>query len=820
MGLAEELIAVKMRLQGAASYQREMQRSTAVTTEYGAAAERAGAQAKSGAVGIDAMTASSSKGMGALTSMKNAGAGMKKVGGQMTSAFTVPFALIAGVGVKTALDFSDAMEQITTQAGASQREVNLMSKSVMAYAESGKSTHGPNALAEGLFFIESAGFRGKRAMDAMVKSEQLATVGHADLGKTSKTVAAAMATQIKGTQNLTETVGIMNATVGIGSMRFEDLLSAMGTGLLDRAANLGLSLKEVGAALGTMTTVGQPAAASATRIGMAFNMMAAPTDKAKEAMKGIALGATDLAMSMRKRGLIPTLELLKGHLDKTFGTDTKGLVKQSAAISEMFGGGRTSGGIVALMRHIDLLKSKFGELGGDIKSKFALALERSLNEPLGKLHVAGAKLSAQGIRLGTKLIPIVTKVADLIVSVAKWVGGLPGPVKSFLLVAAGVLAVLGPLLSGAGLLVIGLEGLAGAVTWLAGTFAALDISMAGIPLLIGAVAAVAVGLSGIFSSSASKGNALADTSKRLAQYMSAQRTAGKNLVASEHSLISSKQRQRQATHNFKGAQADLNAVVNEYGRKSRPAIHAEQMLASKRWSLLRATKALKTAEREHGIALQMTKQLTRSAVLEARHEINQLKTKKTQFDELFTTEKNRGAGLGRLNQISEWGTHVNDRLQSAHKKLNETLLEASQKIGPAYSQWLQKATGQMLQFGSEMGVVNSQFKKGIELSEHLNEILGQEPRHGLAQPNPFKSPGTKHKGISNTGGAGGPSTATVSVVHTRMGPSTARLNTGRQGHAGRGRAATPVHVHATFNVNKRKFGEAFAMAMIDDEANS
>jgi hypothetical protein len=205
------------------------------------------------------MQASAAKGMGAMAKMKSVGEGMKSTGQKLTRAFTVPLAIIGGVGVKMALDFSDSMEQISTQAGASQKEVGRMSEAVLNFARSGASASGPNDLAKGLFSIESAGFRGKRAFEALVKSEELASVGHANLEKTSKAVAAAMATQIKGTKNLNETVGLMNSIVGIGAMRFEDLLSAMGTGLLDKAANLGLSLREIGAALGTLTTTGTPA---------------------------------------------------------------------------------------------------------------------------------------------------------------------------------------------------------------------------------------------------------------------------------------------------------------------------------------------------------------------------------------------------------------------------------------------------------------------------------------------------------------------------------------------------------------------------------
>jgi TP901 family phage tail tape measure protein len=462
----EEQVGIKMRLIGANEYIAGMDKSTEATVVYGDAAEKAGAQAKGAAVGIDAMAASSSKGVGSLTRMKKAGEGLKSTGGRLTSAWTVPIALIGGVGVKMALDFSDAMEQISTQAGASQKEVGIMTRKVEAFAASGKSSEGPKQLAEGLYSIESAGFRGKRAFEALVKSEELATVGHADFGKTSKAVAAAMATQIKGTQNLGETVGLMNSIVGIGSMRMEDLLSAMGTGLLDKSAGLGLSLQEVGAALGVLTTTGTPAAASSTRMAMAFNMMAAPTEKAAKAMESLGLSESQLAMNMRKKGLVSTIEMLKSKLDATFGTDKAGLVKQSKAISEMFGGGRTSGGIISLMRHVDMLKSKTGELTGS-EEKFKQALEHTNEQPITKLHQAWAQAQVVLIEIGNMLIPVLIKVMKFFSGVFKGFSHLPGPVKTVIVVLAGALAILGPVLSMVGMMTLGVEALGTALMFLA-----------------------------------------------------------------------------------------------------------------------------------------------------------------------------------------------------------------------------------------------------------------------------------------------------------------------------------------------------------------
>lgn len=470
MGLTEEQIGVKMRLMGKAEYVAGMDASTESTVAYGDAVEKAGVQARDASgkfTGSGKAAASASKvGIGAMARMKKVGEGFKSAGATMTKTFTLPIVLLGGVGVKSALDFSDAMEQIHTQAGASQSEVTKMTKAVMGFAASGKSSEGPNQLAEGLYSIESAGFRGKRALEAMTRSEQLATVGHADFGKTSKAVAAAMSTQIKGTKNLGETVGLMNSIVGVGSMRMEDLLSAMGTGLLDKSAAIGLSLREVGAGLGVLTTTGTPAAAASTRMSMAFGMMAAPTEKAAKAMEGIGLTESQLALGMRKKGLVPTIELLKRKLSETFGNSKAGLVKQSKAVSEMFGGGRTSGGIISLMRHVGLLKSKYDELGGSQK-KFQGALKATDEQPITKLHRALAQGEAALIELGNILIPYLTKAVKFFSGLISGFSKLSPATKKYIVIGLALLAVIGPIVSLIGTLIIAVSALGTALEFLA-----------------------------------------------------------------------------------------------------------------------------------------------------------------------------------------------------------------------------------------------------------------------------------------------------------------------------------------------------------------
>lgn len=354
--------------------------------------------------------------------LRTATAETSTFGAKMGSALKAGgFVAAAGIGVaviaiekfgKAATGFQDAMEQIHTQAGASQAEVNKMSKALLALGPAVGQT--PTELANGLYHVESAGLRGAKALQVLATAAKGAAVGHADLESVTNALVAAQKSGISGVQNMNQAMGTLNAIVGVGNMRMGDLASAMSTGILPAARGVGLNLKDVGAALAVMTDAGVPATAAATRLRMTFSLMAAPTKAASKALESIGIGQTDLAHKMRTEGLLPALDLLKTKLAES-GQSAE---EQSVTIARAFGGGRTAGSIITLLQQLDNVKAKQDALTtGAAAFGDAWAAEQQTAEFASqKFHAA---LSSLEITLGTALLPTITKVmnglADLII---------------------------------------------------------------------------------------------------------------------------------------------------------------------------------------------------------------------------------------------------------------------------------------------------------------------------------------------------------------------------------------------------------------------
>lgn len=410
---------------------------------------------------------------------------MKGLGAGSAAMFLGLGAAVLGVGyesVKMASGFDQAMEMVHTQAGASQSEVDKLKGSVLALAP--VVGMGPEQLATGLYHIESAGFRGAQAMDILTASAKLAQIGQSDFESTAQAVVGVMASQIKGVKDAADAGNLLNTTVGMGDMKMQQLAEAIGTGILPKAAAAGLSFEDVGAALATLTDNVTPANEAATRLGMTFSLMSASTPKAKTAFEQIGMTSTQLANDMRgPGGLSAALQDLKNHLDATYPpgkavklslqeqqaelkTYSKSLadmgvpldqqktllaqfqknlessgsaaVKQSAALSAMFGGGKSSGTMMTLLGEMDRFKSKT-EAYGTAASRAAQAQEAWKAQQAQfsqQLKDMGARIDVAFIAIGQKLIPVLSRFLGWIQQGISWLGQH----KAVLAVLAGVLA--------------------------------------------------------------------------------------------------------------------------------------------------------------------------------------------------------------------------------------------------------------------------------------------------------------------------------------------------------------------------------------------
>jgi len=186
--------------------------------------------------------------------LKSVGAAMTSAGQTLTTDVTLPIVGIGIAATKMASDFQASMTQLVTQAGLPADQLANLTAQVQAFADSG-AQQTPEILAQGLYHIVSLGVPAANAMNVLKLASEGAAIGHANLEDVANALGAAVASNIKGSGDYQNAMVVLNATVGAGNMRMQDLAT------------------DVGAAMATMTDNGMPAADAATRLHMAISLM-------------------------------------------------------------------------------------------------------------------------------------------------------------------------------------------------------------------------------------------------------------------------------------------------------------------------------------------------------------------------------------------------------------------------------------------------------------------------------------------------------------------------------------------------------------------
>ncbi len=271
-------------------------------------------------------------------------------------------AVLAGVAVesvKMAANFEQAMTRVQTEAGASSKEVANFSKEILALA--GHTEQTPKAMAEGLFWIASAGLKGKAAIDALKTSNELADVSGANLSQTAKTLTTVIDDLHQSTSQYAGDAGVLNATIGAGKLTMEEYTHVLGP-VLVAAQAAGIGLEEVSASFAAVTRMGIGSAKAATGLRQAFQHLAAikeysskeDEEKGKlsaagEAIHNFGMTADQVAAELRKPdGFMHVVDELHDKLAKMSGAELSTGLRD---VLELAGGVRSGTVLQALVEH-------------------------------------------------------------------------------------------------------------------------------------------------------------------------------------------------------------------------------------------------------------------------------------------------------------------------------------------------------------------------------------------------------------------------------------------------------------------------------------
>jgi hypothetical protein len=177
--------------------------------------------------------------------------------------------------VKAAADYQQALLKVQALTGMTAQATQQMSEQILQMAP--QVGEAPVDLANALYFVSSAGFRGADALNIMRLSAEAAATGNFDATVAADALTSALNSfGLKG-NDAGNMMDILTQTVTQGKMEWSEFAPVVGQ-LATAARSAGISMQEAGAALATFTQKNHQTQKDTTYLSMLFLQLSTKID--------------------------------------------------------------------------------------------------------------------------------------------------------------------------------------------------------------------------------------------------------------------------------------------------------------------------------------------------------------------------------------------------------------------------------------------------------------------------------------------------------------------------------------------------------------
>ena len=372
----------------------------------------------------------------AQRSLRKFGGQAKRIGSNITSSVTLPFAAAGAAGVKMATDLDSSFSKIENLVGITGKALDDFKSSVKGVsAQTGKSQQ---ELSEALFTVASAGLRGAEATEVLERSAKASAIGLGDTQQIAQALTGVMQAYSASGMTAAQATDTLTAIVREGNLEAEALAPTLGR-VVGIASQLGVSFEEVGANIATFTRLGVPAEEAVVGLRGIMASFLKPTADAKNALATLGMTAEDLRNQVSEEGLQATL----ANLMTAFEGNDEALTSvfgNVRALSAVLGTAGAQGETYAAV--LDNISNSTGivdEGFENVSQTSGFKFQQTLNS-----------LRNAGIELGAALLPMVTKIAEFITKAINSFRDLSTETKTTILTLTAIVAASGPIMSGIG----------------------------------------------------------------------------------------------------------------------------------------------------------------------------------------------------------------------------------------------------------------------------------------------------------------------------------------------------------------------------------
>lgn len=421
--------------------------------------------------------------------LRESGKKMTEAGKNLSMKLTAPILGVGAAAVKIGMDFEQSMSKVQAMSGASAGEIKDLEK---AARDAGASTSkSAKDAADALGYMALAGWDTKTSMEGLMPVLRLSEAGNIDLARASSLVTDSMSAMGITTKELPKYLDIVAQTARSSNTDIDQMAEAY-LGVGGTLRGLKADLGESALALGFLANAGVKGSEAGKGLNAILTNLTAPTGRAKEALDELGFTAFDSAGNFK--GLENVLFELK---DKTAGmTD-----EQRNMYLSMIGGKEHIKSLNALLNGLDdsydELKGSIADADGALED-VAKTMQKNNKGSLVELQSALEELA---LKIYDVLRPSVAKIIEYLQKFTDKLNNLSPGMQKTIVIVAGLVAAIGPLLVIAGALISSIGTIATFCGVVAGAMAAAGgaagILGSALAVLTGPVGLIVAGVAGL-----------------------------------------------------------------------------------------------------------------------------------------------------------------------------------------------------------------------------------------------------------------------------------------------------------------------------------
>lgn len=323
-----------------------------------------------------------------------------------TAAAATAVAVGLAYSVKAAAEFETQMRNVNSISGLSEKALHDLGGQVLDLSR--QLPQSATDLAKGLYDIASSGFQGAAGVTVLENAAKAASAGLSDTATSAKAITAVLNSYGLGADQAKAVSDSLFQTVNLGVVSFSELANSIGD-VVGFAAQAGISIDQVGAAIASMTLAGLNGAEATTSLNRLIQGLIDPSDALATVYQQLGIHIVE-DLKNPAIGLHGVLEQLR--------VATGGGIESTLAL---FNDIRATKGFLAATANEGASYSRVLD-GMAAAHKGAGATAAALHEQMKALgaqwDLFRNRANAAAIELGTRLIPVVLDAVSAVQSLA------------------------------------------------------------------------------------------------------------------------------------------------------------------------------------------------------------------------------------------------------------------------------------------------------------------------------------------------------------------------------------------------------------------